>query len=605
MSQNNKVFILDRRAALKTYGALIAGLFLNPKSVFASDVVINGPRSGLIIGNSKYPDSPLTNPANDAAAISKELNLLGFNTSLLMDASLKNLKSAIQKYTDQLNKEKSVGLFYYAGHGVQLGWRNYLVPVDAEIDRVDDIPKQAYELNVMLAALTKAQNPMNIIILDACRDNPFGKKMPIEQKGLSQFDAPPNSVLCYATAPGNVASDGSGTNGLFTENLLREMRNPTAKIEDVMKRVRLNVRLASKGQQIPWESTSLENDFYFNSKGVDPQYIEAQVKETLASLKPPPIQAPKVAVTAPITPVAAPTIAAAAPTAPVAAPTIPVVSQVAIEAQPILSAPTIPVADVTKKASDEEKERRFKEELALWEKAAADPSPKLVEDYLQKYPDGSFSQLAQVRLDQLLAKKGEKKVQVVSSAANPFSKGSASIVGTFSVGDSYSFEVKDLLTELVKGSHTDVVTEVSEQKITFNQGERIIDSLGNDLKSKSSRFLSPAQFYPAEFEVGNKWNTRYGWVLGNGVQSEIQLDFVIKNRSEFKSKLGLFNAYEVVGMGYAEGGSRFDMKYLIDPDKCSQPLVFEMISTNRRNNRRGLLNRVELIAYSQKKVKFA
>ena len=119
---------------------------------------------------------------------------------------------------------------------------------------------------------------MNIIILDACRDNPFGKKLPTEQKGLSQFDAPPNSLLCYATAPGNVASDGGGTNGLFTENLLREMRNPEAKIEDVFKRVRLKVRLASKGQQIPWESTSLEEDFYFNAAGINPAQFEPTVK---------------------------------------------------------------------------------------------------------------------------------------------------------------------------------------------------------------------------------------------------------------------------------------------------------------------------------------
>jgi len=114
--------MLDRRNALKTFGTFFAALCLDPKTVFAEDRVLNGPRSGLVIGNSKYPDSPLTNPVNDAAAISKELNLLGFNTSLLMDANLKNLKSAIQKYTDYLNKEKAVGLFYYAGHGVQLGW---------------------------------------------------------------------------------------------------------------------------------------------------------------------------------------------------------------------------------------------------------------------------------------------------------------------------------------------------------------------------------------------------------------------------------------------------------------------------------------------------
>jgi Caspase domain len=232
------------------------------------------PRIALVIGNSKYPDSPLTNPFNDANAMGKELKALGFDTQVLLDSNLKDLGSAIQAYSGRIAKSKAVGLFYYAGHGVQLAWRNYLVPIDAEIDRIDDIPKKTFELNALLNALTKAQNSMNIIILDACRDNPFGKKLPIEQKGLSQFDAPANSLLCYSTAPGNVASDGSGKNGLFTENLLREMRNPDSKIEDVMKRVRLEVRRTSQGAQIPWESTSLVDDFYFTPSNFDKRKSE-------------------------------------------------------------------------------------------------------------------------------------------------------------------------------------------------------------------------------------------------------------------------------------------------------------------------------------------
>lgn len=269
-----------RRDILKTTSVL-AGTALIPSCLFAAnDRGLEAPRIGLIIGNSKYIENPLSNPKNDASAMGKELKLMGFDIDLLLDASLQDIGVAIQKYTSRLSKTKAIGLFYYAGHGVQLAWRNYLVPVDASLDRVDDIPKKTYELNSMLAALNKAQNPMNIIILDACRDNPFGKKLPIEQKGLSQFDAPAGSLLCYATAPGNVASDGSGMNGLFTENLLREMRNPEAKIEDVFKRVRLKVRLASKGAQIPWESTSLEDDFYFNAAKIDPETIAKAVGDT-------------------------------------------------------------------------------------------------------------------------------------------------------------------------------------------------------------------------------------------------------------------------------------------------------------------------------------
>lgn len=221
------------------------------------------PRIALIIGNNKYKETPLKNPANDAKAIAAELAECGFKVDLTLDAGRQTLISAIEKYADLLAKSKGVGLFYYAGHGAQLGWRNYLIPVDAEIDKLEDMKTKTVDLSSLLTGITKSQNAMNIIILDACRDNPFGSRVPTEQKGLSQFDAPPGTLLAYATAPGNTASDGSGENGLYTENLLKELRVADAKIEDVLKRVRLNVRRTSSGQQIPWESTSLEDDFYF------------------------------------------------------------------------------------------------------------------------------------------------------------------------------------------------------------------------------------------------------------------------------------------------------------------------------------------------------
>jgi hypothetical protein len=232
-------------------------------SAAAQDGGVAAPRVALVIGNSSYRSSPLQNPVHDATAIDKTLTNLGFQCKLLINANLKDMAAAVQSHGEILAKLKAVGLFYYAGHGAQLAWRNYLVPVDASISSLEDLPKQSLELNSLLMAVKKAANPMNVIILDACRDNPFGTKVPLEQKGLSQFDAPTGSLLSYATAPGNTASDGDGENGLFTECLLREMRVPGAKLEDIFKRVRLQVRLKSKGQQVPWESTSLEQDFYF------------------------------------------------------------------------------------------------------------------------------------------------------------------------------------------------------------------------------------------------------------------------------------------------------------------------------------------------------
>ena len=272
-TRNNNTFSFHgtRREWLRQAGALTASAALPwwAQNGYAQTSLNALPRLALIIGNTKYPEAPLKNPANDAKAIAGELQKSGFKVNLQLDAGRAQMAAAIAAFSAELAKGKGVGMFYYAGHGAQLAWRNYLIPVDAVIEKLEDMRTKTIELNSLLEGMTKAQNPMNIIMLDACRDNPFGTKVPTEQKGLSQFDAPPGSLLAYATSPGNTAGDGEGANGLYTENLLREIRVPDAKIEDVLKRVRLNVRRKSEGQQIPWESTSLEDDFYF----LPPQHI--------------------------------------------------------------------------------------------------------------------------------------------------------------------------------------------------------------------------------------------------------------------------------------------------------------------------------------------
>ena len=223
------------------------------------------PKVALVIGNSAYARVPaLVNPGNDARGLAEALKASGFAVDVRLDASQAEMAAAIEGYAKTLAERKCVGLFYFAGHGLQLDWHNYLVPIDAAIAKVEDIPARGINVSTLIAGIKRAANPMNVLILDACRENPFASQARLEQKGLSQMDAPSGTLLAYATAPGNLAADGTGANGLYTENLLREMRVPEAKIEDVFKRVRLGVRLASRGRQIPWESTSLEEDFYFN-----------------------------------------------------------------------------------------------------------------------------------------------------------------------------------------------------------------------------------------------------------------------------------------------------------------------------------------------------
>jgi hypothetical protein len=227
-------------------------------------------RVALVIGNSTYAgNAALTNPGNDAQAMASALKQLGFTVVELRNGGKSEMTQAVVKVSDVLRGKQGVGMLYYAGHGLQLDWRNYMVPVDAKLSSAADVLSQAVDVNTVLEAFKSAGNRMNILVLDACRDNPFAATA--SGKGLAQVDAPPGTFLAYATAPGNVAQDGdvkSGDkagNGLYTQYLLEELKRPATRIEDVFKRVRLNVRQQSQGRQIPWESTSLEDDFYFNA----------------------------------------------------------------------------------------------------------------------------------------------------------------------------------------------------------------------------------------------------------------------------------------------------------------------------------------------------
>ena len=221
-------------------------------------------RVALVIGNSAYPGAPLLNPGNDAKAMAATLKEMGFQVIEARDATRIQMTEAIARTRDALKGRNGVGMLYYAGHGLQLDWRNYMVPIDARLSGPADLPGQTVEVTQVIEAFKTAGNRMNILVLDACRDNPFAGT--VVNKGLAQMDAPPGTLLAYATAPGNVAEDGSKTsaNGLYTQHLVHELKQPNARIEDVFKRVRFQVRRESEGRQIPWESTSLEDDFYFD-----------------------------------------------------------------------------------------------------------------------------------------------------------------------------------------------------------------------------------------------------------------------------------------------------------------------------------------------------
>ena len=264
-SYTNKLSKLLNKKVLKHISQLKPMLFAMGLACFG--VVAQAPldvRVALIIGNAAYVNVPaLSNSTNDAKSMANIMRKLGFKVFDVIDGDRASMAKAIDQMKDQLKGQQAVAMLYYAGHGLQLDWHNYMVPVDAKLNSSKDVANQTIDIETVIKTFKTSNTRMNIIVLDACRDNPFTDKA--SGKGLAQLDAPPGTYLAFATSPGNVAEDGdeSSGNGLFTQFLIKELQKP-AKIEDVFKRVRLQVRQKSQGRQIPWDSSSLEDDFAFN-----------------------------------------------------------------------------------------------------------------------------------------------------------------------------------------------------------------------------------------------------------------------------------------------------------------------------------------------------
>jgi hypothetical protein len=228
-------------------------------------IAINiGKRIALVVGNANYKVRPLKNPRNDADDISRSLRSSGFEVIDLRDASLQQMRNGVRQFGDRLINN-DVGLVYYSGHGVEVKGRNYFIPVNADIMREDEIADQGLDVSLILEKMNTAGKGVNILIVDACRDDPFGRSFRSSSRGLAQMDAPRGTIIAYATSPGKVASDGDPRerNSPYTKNLVKAMQQPNKPIEQVFKEVRRAVQEETKNQQTPWENTSLSGDFYF------------------------------------------------------------------------------------------------------------------------------------------------------------------------------------------------------------------------------------------------------------------------------------------------------------------------------------------------------
>jgi hypothetical protein len=254
------------------------------------------------------------------------------------------------------------------------------------------------------------------------------------------------------------------------------MKVPEAKVEDIFKRVRLGVRRKTNGAQIPWESTSLEEDFY---------------------LLPPPH---------------------------------------------------------LKKLSEEEREKQFNEELAFWEKVKETSEPGPLEEYLQRYPSGEFSELAQLRLDTILSQQGEKRIELPSQVGNPFSQGFVRADTKFKVGDFHAYRVLDPVTRQQRGGFKGVVTAVTDTEVIIDDGAIVLDLMGNTKKNREGFRFTDNQNMPLEFYVGRKWTTRYRMFPPKAnprIRWMAQMEYKIVGRETITVPAGTFDCFKVQGVGEA------------------------------------------------------
>jgi formylglycine-generating enzyme required for sulfatase activity len=225
-------------------------------------VLYREPRAALVIGNGAYASSPLANPVNDAEAMARLLERRNFKVTLITNADLRKMEAAVDLFGRSLGAG-GVGLFFYAGHGMQIGGHNYLIPVGARIENERDAKYNAFNVGKVLGKMEDAGNRLNIVFLDACRDNPFARSFRNVDTGLAQMDAPSGTLIAYATAPGKVAADGvDSSNSVYTRYLLEQLGVPGQEIGPALRAVRAHVVKVTHGKQTPWESTSLMGNFY-------------------------------------------------------------------------------------------------------------------------------------------------------------------------------------------------------------------------------------------------------------------------------------------------------------------------------------------------------
>ncbi|MBQ3709433.1 MAG: caspase family protein [Bacteroidales bacterium] len=233
------------------------------------DQVYGQKRVALVIGNAKYKSSPLVNPANDANDVASALRNLGFDVRTVINGSLREMEDAVTDLSNRADRN-AIALFYYAGHGIQKDGVNYLVPIDADPQVAADVPYVCYDVNRLLANMEESGSSMNIVVLDACRNDPFGRSWSrgSSDRGFATLDisGATGTFISYATSPGKEALDGDGRHSPYAEAFIKALNTPGLELQYFFRTIQADVKKKTGGAQVPWNNTSVTGDFYFNPK---------------------------------------------------------------------------------------------------------------------------------------------------------------------------------------------------------------------------------------------------------------------------------------------------------------------------------------------------
>ncbi len=615
---------------------LIFGLFLCSFSTPAQSPL--DIRIALVIGNAAYTQvTRLDNPGNDAKAVAQALRGLGFTVVELLDANKAQMINALEKVRAGLQGKNGLGMLYYAGHGVQVDEHNFMVPVDMRLTRAADLPQQALDLGLVVETFKQTNTRMNILVLDACRNNPFANSTGIGRKGLAPMLAPAGTLLAYATQPGNVAEDGDGysANGPYAQFLTAELRRPFARVEDVFMRVRMQVRKKTDGRQIPWESTSLEETFVFNdgtkhfisSDELSRIAAEAQKRQEDLSKQAALARDREQKVAAAIEKERqAQEMAAKLAEQQRLAEIAQAKEAERLEKQAREREQVRLAAEAKRReegrlaqesearererqlaaalAKEQERQRAYAEALVLereleakrqlqiarlatelaaiqalqrlpreqqaeqlfaaekldWDRIRDSRNAADLYAYLEKYPNGSVSELARARLEQL----AKARIQPAPDSTGQVQAFQAK---RFLLGDSYQFVVSDLLTKIVNERPSFKVIAADEETAEFNQGYKVTQA-GAIIRTVSGAALDPyQQWIPSgDYQIGKKWHTRSIMTLKDGRSMWVDLNGRVVARETITVPAGSFDTYKMEMEQTAQDGSRLKITYWGQPD---------------------------------------